>query len=783
MFAVIALMNVGTASAATVTLPSGIIAYVPVNIITTSTISGSFQQMVSFSPSQYSTYINTNMQNVEFFYPNGQIIPSWLESYTSSNAVYWLNLNGVSANGNIIYMGFASTVTNLFDKATGVGEAPNLSSNYGLYDTGLKVFSYYQAFGGSMSSLPSGWSNTMAEDSTQGNTLITFNTDNTVVVSTGTGGGEGIYENPVSSMSPGNIIEWYGNMYNNQSAGSIAGLLSQGTANPTYCASPGLGYPMPLYEFNCNSMLYTFESGASTSGGTPTLSLRYGSTSVSTSYTEQDVNKVYSIAIPSSGASYNGMINYDSVGYMNGITSPTAAVAFAFSPGTNPANNENSLPQSVYWLRTRVYPPNGQMPSVSFGPVLPLSATLSISPSTPYVGQNVGYTVTPSGGISPYTYNNLVYNAISGALISNSLTSSTSSQPNTYRIMAPGNYLAQVEVTDSNSPNDIAYTANVPFNAIPYNGVVITSNTMQIDLGQPVSLTVNDIMSLSNGKDQFSVLTIRGSNGNTISSGSEVEESSMPLGFADANTPTSTGSVTYTVSGIMVYPLEYPIVSNSVVITVNNDPTVSASNSSSSVTTGGTETLTATVNGGTSPYTYQWYTISGATNTAITGATSFTYSPSTSATGTFTYGVNVIDAVGEEAYSNPVSFSVTSPTSSGPTGGGGGGGNTGGVIQTTTVVTTITPLKPANTTNKTNTNTNVPSNTVKPTTTTTVTTVAPATTVLPANTLNVTTPALPTASGIPSWLLWLALLIILLIIIGLLWWFLVAGKKRKNKKN
>ncbi|MGC8579895.1 MAG: hypothetical protein ACP5MB_07550, partial [bacterium] len=73
----------------TFSAPSGI------NYYSTLTISNSqstatpspFQQMINVSNSIYNGYAASNFQNVEFFYANGTIIPSWLESYSSTNAI------------------------------------------------------------------------------------------------------------------------------------------------------------------------------------------------------------------------------------------------------------------------------------------------------------------------------------------------------------------------------------------------------------------------------------------------------------------------------------------------------------------------------------------------------------------------------------------------------------------------------------------------------------------------------------------------------------------------
>ena len=83
--------------------------------------------MVNFTSSDPGwTSISTSNfgQNVEFFYYNGSIIPSWLENYTSSHALWWLKLGSIPAGSSeTVYVGFAPSTTNLFNTVND-GEAP-----------------------------------------------------------------------------------------------------------------------------------------------------------------------------------------------------------------------------------------------------------------------------------------------------------------------------------------------------------------------------------------------------------------------------------------------------------------------------------------------------------------------------------------------------------------------------------------------------------------------------------------------------------------------------------
>ncbi|MEM0201066.1 MAG: hypothetical protein QXD23_01545 [Candidatus Micrarchaeaceae archaeon] len=771
-----------------VTVPSNVIAYVPITLKANGPVTANAQIMINLQANSYTTYENPNLQNIEFFYSNGTIIPSWLEGNvlnpstisSNNNVLYWLkisNPNFLSSAGtsNTLYMGFGSTSTNFFNSQT-VGESPILSPSYGEYDNGNQIFNYYQSFGGfTGNTLPKGWSSVIDTSEPSTNTVVVNNPSNTVIyVSNDIGGcGCGIYETAPQSMNVGNTIEWYGNIFNNQMAGTFVGIETESSTT----------FPLPLYTWNyevgagvsqTSVLTYGLSELVSSPGQSGTITLDADENSVSTGVQDTNSNKVYGIQINSQN-SFNGLINYASIGQNTNSQLSGTSNIFAFSVGLNPAGNILSLPQSIYWLRTRT---NVQMPNLIFGPItpVPFTANLLVTPTLVFNGSSVGFTASVSGGTSPYSYTFNVYNSLMD------LDYSFISQTNTFNFQIPktGNYLAQVVVTDSSSPsNQIATSANVPFNAIPFNGIVLSSNAMTIDLGQSINIGINDINSQSNGNDVFDLfLTNSTSQTSKIKLGS-VEEKLMPI--YNSFTPNSVGPITYSVTGEMVSPLSYPKISNSITIQVNPALSLSVSSSATSVIRGSTEKLTATVSGGTSPYSYQWYSISGSTNTLISGATSNTIAPSTSTSGTYTYGVNVIDSANAVAYSNPISFTVTSPTTTGPI-------NTGGLPPTTittppvqTIPVPTTTVKPTTTTNQninakpTNTTTNnsvTASNTIKSSGTNK--------TVSTNTTKNTTTTVKQAVASTPTAFPWWIILLIIIIILILLYLYM---KRRKHNKH
>ena len=87
--------------------------------------------------------------------------------------------------------------------------------------------------------------------------------------------------------------------------------------------------------------------------------------------------------------------------------------------------------------------------------------------------------------------------------------------------------------------------------------------------------------------------------------------------------------------------------SNTITETVNVDPSVTITSSQNPTDVGNSVTFTATVTGGTSPYTYAWYN-SG----TLESSTSSTYTTSFSSSGTCVIEVIIKDANGNKAYYN-----------------------------------------------------------------------------------------------------------------------------------
>ncbi|MDP8024140.1 MAG: hypothetical protein RAK20_06730, partial [Conexivisphaerales archaeon] len=165
-----------------------------------------FQQEINLSKtSQIAQLVLPNASNVEFSYLNGTLIPSWFEGKDShGDFIWWIKLvNGIPANSWItIKMLIGPWNANFYaENPNVVGEAPQLSSNYGEYDSGQNVFNFYDNFGGS--SINSEKWNVNGNGTVKVNDGLTIKCSNnnnyTIVYSK-------------ANFGDGNVVEFFGNL-------------------------------------------------------------------------------------------------------------------------------------------------------------------------------------------------------------------------------------------------------------------------------------------------------------------------------------------------------------------------------------------------------------------------------------------------------------------------------------------------------------------------------------------------------------------------------------------
>ncbi len=356
-------------SVVTVSLPpSGITYYVPITLTNSqSTATPSpFQQMVNITENstidKYLTY-NSNFANFEYISPSGTVLPAWIENSNSGKLITWVNLpNGIPANSNtIIYLGFTSNTVNLLSSTgtTGIGEAPQLSPTYAEYDDGASVFLSY--FNGDASAsdftVTSGYTLTQVT----GVTMPNGNTGNVIYITGYTTTSPGgwipfVYDNgyPLQPSIIESSVQLHGNT---ATAQGIAGVLT----NTAIASANGIGVTMGVYS---SYFSQEYESSGSVTAdinqqGSSVTSWIYGAVTFtgtsSTSWTGYIAPQLYSATGGYSGTVTTQPITSGTELYLSNLGSTYSG----------------SFPYNLYinWERARTYPPNGVMPSVSFGTV------------------------------------------------------------------------------------------------------------------------------------------------------------------------------------------------------------------------------------------------------------------------------------------------------------------------------------------------------------------------------------------------------------------------------
>jgi len=308
-----------------------------------------FQQMIYIPNSTASSFgidIDSNAQNVMFL-SGGSPLYSWFEGNNGTGYIWWVKLpNGIPASSSIqIQMNVTPGANDYATYYPYVGEAPQLSSTYGQYDNGQYVFNFYDNFAGT--TLSSNWiNNGMSVTVNNGVTL-------TPSGSAGTWSRDSITYNT-------NV---YGTNYVAESYTKITALGSDinpimilnSNSNTAYSGS----YDFVEGGIDLSSTSPSYYHDTQTSSGSIT------STSISMpsgySYSAFNVYQIYvkgasiGVAVDYSGilntqTSYNPSTQYLGIGSWAGAYTPTTV---------------------TLWFRTRAYPPNGVMPSIT----LPINAS------------------------------------------------------------------------------------------------------------------------------------------------------------------------------------------------------------------------------------------------------------------------------------------------------------------------------------------------------------------------------------------------------------------------
>ncbi|MGD6807952.1 MAG: PQQ-binding-like beta-propeller repeat protein [Candidatus Bathyarchaeia archaeon] len=292
-----------------------------------------------------------------------------------------------------------------------------------------------------------------------------------------------------------------------------------------------------------------------------------------------------------------------------------------------------------------------------------LDPTISIAPSITNLeaGQTQTFTALAIDGTAPLTYTWY----INDTAVPNSNRAAYSYTP-----ASSGSVTIHCTVTDSASEPVTAQSNTIQITIAVGPSVSITPTSWEMNVWQTKVFTANAV----GGSGSYSSYQwyVDGSvqNGQTASTFSY--------------TPSVAGQPTITVKVTDSIGVTSPL-SNSASVSVN-EPLLplTPTSSSSSVTQGQTTTLTASVDTGTAPYTYQWFSKAPdkAAYSIIDGATSNSYNFVTSAetvAGTWHFMVQVTDGTGEVINSTAAKIVVaalltpsasptpTSPSASNPT--------------------------------------------------------------------------------------------------------------------
>ncbi len=345
-------------------VPTGVINYIPLSIQNNQSVSTPtpFQQEVVVDSADYQQYEASNLQNIEFFYPNGTIINSWLESGNSNTAtstVYWLKLSGVPAYSSItVYMGFRSTSSNAFNN-TNDGEAPQLSSTYGEYDDGADVFNFYDNFAGTTL-------NTTKWNSGASGGTITINNGLTETIPYNAATGSYTYISTSSfQVTSSEIVESYANLNGFDTTNFRIVPVSLTASNSEAWHA----------DNSENEVAGGWVGNAFQNNGIDaetTTSSSYNGFVNSNYITSNNNYNLFSIWYTSS--TFYVAYNDETSSYASTtIDVPATPLYITISNWINPSQSTytTTYPINVQWIRVRAYPPNGVMPSVSFGPVLP----------------------------------------------------------------------------------------------------------------------------------------------------------------------------------------------------------------------------------------------------------------------------------------------------------------------------------------------------------------------------------------------------------------------------
>jgi hypothetical protein len=580
------------------------------------------------SPYYYQWYLNGSAVS-------GATSPSWTYSPSSSgpHAVYLKVTDGASnilqSNTAPVTVNSAPSVSISPSSATiDVGQSQTFTSTV---TGGTSPYSYQWYLDGSQVSTSSSY--TCSPSSSGSHSVYVKVTDTASTPVTVQSNGASITVNSALSVSisPSSTTLDYGQSQTFTSSVSggtssysyqwyyDSGPVSGATSNSWTCTTPSVA-THHVY------VVVTDHVGAQATSNTATLTVNSAlSVSVSPSSVTMDVGQSKTLTTTVSG----GTSSYTFQWYLNSsAVSGATSSSWTYKPSSSGSN-------TVYCMVKDSATSQATAQSNSVTVTVNAQTSVTISPTSASIlsGQSQQFLSTVSGGTSPYTYQ--WYR--NGTSVNGAASSSWTFTPSSV-----GHYSIFLKVTDTESQT--AYSNNATLTVTPgasFN-VTISQSATIIDLGQTVSVS----STVSGGTSPYTYQWYQ--NGTAISGAT-----SSTLNW----TPTSSGHyqiwLNVTATGGAVAK------SNTCYVTANSDPTVSVTPTSVTMDAGQTKTFSSTVYNGSSPYTYQWY-LDGS---AMSGATSSSWTYTPSSAGAHTVYVKITDSVDVTATSNSASVTVNTALS------------------------------------------------------------------------------------------------------------------------